>query len=170
MAQAVSTLRLILRPQLSPATALARWNEMIYGSTIRGMFITALLGRIDVSECQVELASAGHSQPLLVRSGGVVEELAVPGSPPLGILPSRTAQSQTHRIAPGEWLVSYTDGLSESFDCSRRPLDGAGIRSLLSRPFSAAQDLVDTLLQGEEKHRGEADPHDDLTTLVAGCS
>ncbi len=170
MAQAVSTLRLILRPQLSPATALARWNEMIYGSTIRGMFITALLGRIDVSECQVELANAGHSQPLLVRKDGTVEELPVPGSPPLGVLPSRTGTARTHRLAPGEWLVSYTDGLSESFDSERRPLDGLGIRKLLARSFSTPQDLVDTLLQGEEKHRGEADPHDDLTTLVAGCS
>lgn len=170
MAQAVSTLRLILRPQLSPATALARWNEMIYGSTIRGMFITALLGRIDAPDCTVEFASAGHSSPLIVRVGGTVEEIDVPGSPPLGILPNRTSLSHTCRLGPGEWIVSYTDGLSESFDGQRRALDGAGIRGLLARSFSAPQEIVDTLLRGEEQHRGEADPHDDLTTLVAGCA
>jgi len=170
MAQAVSTLRLILRPQISPATALARWNEMIYGSTIRGMFITALLGRIDAPERRVEFASAGHSQPLLVRAGGKVEEITISGGPPLGIMPTSHAQSHTHQLSPGEWLVSYTDGLSEAFDCERRALDGAGIRRLLARSFSSPQEIVDTLLRGEEAHRGEADPHDDLTTLVAGCA
>lgn len=170
MAQAVSTLRLILRPQLSPATALARWNEMIYGSTIRGMFITALLGRIDAPERTVEFASAGHSSPLVVRANGAVEEITIPGSPPLGILPGRTALSHTHAIAPGDSFVFYTDGLSESFDAERRPLDGAGVRRLLARSFSSPQEIVDTLLAGEEQHRGEADPHDDLTTLVAGCA
>lgn len=170
MAQAVSTLRLILRPQLSPATALARWNEMIYGSTIRGMFITAVLGRIDAPERTVEFASAGHSAPLLVRAGGGIEEIDIPGSPPLGILPSRQTLSHTHLLAPGEALVCYTDGLSEAFDCERRPLGSEGIRRLLARPFSSPQEIVDALLRGEEQHRGEADPHDDLTTLVAACA
>lgn len=170
MAQAVSTLRLILRPQLSPATALARWNEMIYGSTIRGMFITAVLGRIDAPERTVEFASAGHSAPLLVRAGGDIEEIDIPGSPPLGILPSRQTLSRTHLLAPGEALVCYTDGLSEAFDCERRPLGGEGIRRLLARAFSTPQEIVDALLRGEEQHRGDADPHDDLTTLVAACA
>jgi sigma-B regulation protein RsbU (phosphoserine phosphatase) len=170
MAQAVSTLRLILRPQLSPATALSRWNEMIYGSTIRGMFITALLGRIDTPERRIEFANAGHSSPLLVRSGGKIEEIEVPGSPPLGIMPSRSGQSLTCQLAPGEWIVSYTDGLSESFDGERNPLESSGIRNLLARAFSTPDEIVATLLRGEEQHRGEADPHDDLTTLVAGCA
>lgn len=170
MAQAVSTLRLILRPQLSPATALSRWNEMIYGSTIRGMFITALLGKIDAAARTVEFASAGHSGPMLVRADGSVEEIAVPGSPPLGIMPSRNAQAHQHQLNPGDWLVSYTDGLSESFDAERRSLDSAGIQRLLRRSFSTSQEIVDALVCGEETHRGEVDPHDDLTTLVAGCA
>jgi len=170
MAQAVSTLRLILRPQLSPATALARWNEMLYGSTIRGMFITALLGCIDAAGCTVEFATAGHSAPLLVRKGGEVREVAVPGSPPLGILPRRDALSHAHSLECGDSLVCFTDGLSEAFDGSRRELGHEGIRSLLAHPFSTPQEIVDALLRGEAAHRDGADPHDDLTTLVIRCA
>jgi sigma-B regulation protein RsbU (phosphoserine phosphatase) len=169
MAQVLSTLRLILQPRISPATALARWNDMICGHTIRGMFVTALLGRIDASERSMELSSAGHGDPLIVRPGGIVEEIHVPGSPPLGVAPSRTPKSLTLAMAPGEWLVSYTDGLNESFNPEREPLDDAGIRSLLARSFSSAQEVIETLRQGEETHRGTADPHDDLTILTVGC-
>jgi serine phosphatase RsbU (regulator of sigma subunit) len=65
--------------------------------------------------------------------------------------------------------VAYTDGLSESFNAAREPLDESGISKLLSRPFASAQEVVDALEQGEVNHRGETDPHDDLTLLVFGC-
>ncbi|MEQ1860845.1 MAG: GAF domain-containing SpoIIE family protein phosphatase [Chthoniobacteraceae bacterium] len=168
MAQAVSTLRLILHPRIAPADALARWNQMLCGHTIRGMFITALLGCIDSASRTVEFASAGHSHPLVIRAGGRVEEFPVPGGPPLGIVPGHAPRSATLTLAPGEWLVAYTDGLSESFNGARQPLESAGIERLLARAFASPQEIVDALLLGEEQHRGDADPHDDLTTLVVG--
>lgn len=169
MAQALSTLRLILEPTISPAIALSRWNDMLCGTTIRGMFITALLGRIDPERREVEIASCGHSEPLLVRNSGTVESVPLPGGPPLGVVPDRTMRSRMVSMERGEWLIAYTDGLSESFNTARQALDESGIKKLLTRPFSSAQEVVDVLQQGEVKHRGEADPHDDLTLLVFGC-
>jgi len=168
MAQAVSTLRLILEPQISPPAALARWNDMLCGHTIRGMFITAMLGRVDTADRTVELTSAGHSHPIVMRANGQVDEVKVPGGPPLGILPSRSVASNTIRLAPGEWLVCYTDGLNESFNAAREQLGSSGIQRLLAGSFATAEDIVAALVAGEEQHRGGADPHDDLTTLVAG--
>ena len=46
MAQALSTLRLIIRPGITPDDALARWNAMLSGHTIRGMFIEGLIARV----------------------------------------------------------------------------------------------------------------------------
>ena len=168
MAQALSTLRLILQPRLSPATALARWNDMLCGHTIRGMFITALLGRIDVARRTVEMASAGHCHPLHVSRDGRVRELTVPGGPPLGILPDRTMRSMNAKLALGEWLVAFTDGLVESFNAAREPLDLVGVEKLLAKKFGDASEVIDALDRGELKHRGKADPHDDLTVLVFG--
>jgi len=169
MAQALSTLRLILEPSISPAIALSRWNDMLCATTIRGMFITALLGRIDPQRHEVEIASCGHSEPLLVQSTGIVQSVPLPGGPPLGVVPDRTMRSRMVPLQPGEWLVAYTDGLSESFNSAREPFDESRITKLLSRQFATAQEVVDVLEQGEVKHRGEADPHDDLTLLVFGC-
>jgi sigma-B regulation protein RsbU (phosphoserine phosphatase) len=169
MAQGLSTLRLILQPRISPATALSRWNDMLCGQTIRGMFITALIGRVDVKHRKVELASCGHSPPLKVTSKGVAE-LAVPGGPPLGIMPSRTMHAQTHVLRRHEWLVAYTDGLNESFDGDRRSLDVEGVRLLLKRSLASVEEVITALREGEAKHRGKADPHDDMTVLSFGFS
>ena len=169
MAQSLSTLRLIVKPDISPVEALTRWNEMVCGHTVRGMFITAILGRITPSRRLVELASAGHCQPFYVKPKGVSELLEVKSSPPLGILGGLQYHLTTANLSPGEWLVLYTDGLTESFNPQSRLLETAGVQRLLSQDsFTSASDIVVKLQEGEAAHRGSAAPHDDLTILAFG--
>jgi sigma-B regulation protein RsbU (phosphoserine phosphatase) len=168
MAQALSILRLIVKPGLPPATLMKRWNEMISGHTIRGMFITALVGRITCSTRTLELCSAGHCHPMRVQRDGAVDDVTIPGSPPLGLLPDLAGSCHQLLLAPSEWLVVFTDGLTESFDAERMALDRAGVHSLLARRFDNADDVVAALQSGEMQHRGRAVPHDDLTVLVFG--
>lgn len=169
MAQALSILRLIVRPGLSPVTVLARWNEMLCGHTIRGMFITALVGRIVLSRRSVEFSSAGHCAPIHLHCAtDEPEELNRRGSPPLGIMRELPAHAFSVDLAPGDWMIVYTDGLSESFDANDVPLDPSGISQILSRKFRTAADVVDALNTGELNHRQQAEPSDDLTVLVFG--
>ena len=168
MAQALSILRVIVKPGTSPVAAMARWNAMLAGRTIRGMFITALVGRLTLSTRHVELCSAGHCHPLLARADGTTVEISVPGSPPLGLLPELEGRSTTLALAPREWLVLFTDGLVESFNAAQEPLDAPGVNALLAHPFASAPDVIAALDAGEQRHRGEAVPHDDLTLLVFG--
>lgn len=168
MAQALSMLRLIVKAGQSPAAAMNRWNAMLAGHTIRGMFITALLGRLIPSTGEIEFCSAGHCHPYRVHADGSPERIKIPGSPPLGLLPEMAARSHSLRLDSGDWFVLYTDGLVESFDRNDVPLDPEGVERLLSRKFSTATDVVDALNMGEQNHRAGVDPHDDLTLLVLG--
>jgi sigma-B regulation protein RsbU (phosphoserine phosphatase) len=168
MAQALSMLRLIVKPGISPVAAMARWNAMLAGHTIRGMFITAMLGRTVVSTRQVELCSAGHCHPFRTSGDGRAEQIKVAGSPPLGLLPELPARSHTLTLEPKDWLVLYTDGLVESFNRDDVPLDAEGVERLLQQKFAGAADVIDALNRGELNHRAGADPHDDLTILVFG--
>lgn len=168
MAQALSILRLIVKPGLSPVTAMARWNSMLTGHTIRGMFITAMLGRIDLASRQVELCSAGHCHPFVAHPNGPAEEIKIAGSPPLGLLPELPARSHMLKLEPHDWLVLYSDGLVESFNRDEVALDPEGVQKILSRDFQRATDVIDALSAGELNHRDGADPHDDLTILAFG--
>jgi sigma-B regulation protein RsbU (phosphoserine phosphatase) len=168
MAQALSILRLILHPGISPMTVLARWNETLCGHTIRGMFITTVVGRVVPSTRRIELSSAGHCSPLRIARDGGAHEETMPAAPPLGILPEIPGRSHQLTLAPGEWLVFYTDGLTESFNADDVPLDREGVEKLLAGKFATAAEVVDALNHGELNHRQSAEPHDDLTILVLG--
>ena len=169
MAQSLSILRLILAPGIGPAEVLARWNENLCRRSLRGLFVTALVGRIIPSLRQVEMASAGHCTPWIVR-GGVVDEHPVASGTPLAILPSARYASSHWSLAPGEWLTFYTDGLTESRDSSGggAQLGSAGARRLLEKTFANPQHVVATLSHGEASHRGDSPPQDDLTLLAFG--
>jgi len=168
MAQALSSLRLILHPGIAPEDALERWNSMLIGHTIRGMFITAMLGRITLPDRQVELTNAGHCLPYVVGPAKAPEEVLMPGAPPLGILPTLPRNRHSLTLAQHEWMVLFTDGLIESFNAEDVPLDREGVSRLLARDFRSAADVVDCLNAGELNHRRDAEPHDDLTVLVLG--
>lgn len=168
MAQALSMLRLILAPGLSPEEVLTRWNAMLINRTIHGMFITAIVGRVLTAERKVEIANAGHCQPFLVRKGGVTEELTLPGAPPVAILASLPKSQSAITMEPGEFLVLCTDGLAESFNQNNQALERSGVLRLLSGAFRSPADVVDALNVGEINHRRDAEPHDDLTVLVFG--
>lgn len=169
MAQSLSTLRLIIKPAISPVDALARWNGILCGHTVRGMFITAILGRITPSLRLVEISSAGHCQPFRVAPNGGANLLDTDNSPPLGILGGLKCHLTSATLSPGEWLVFYTDGLTESFSPEHNQLSTAGVKRLLSENhFASANDIVAKLQEGEAAHRANATPHDDLTILAFG--
>jgi serine phosphatase RsbU (regulator of sigma subunit) len=133
------------------------------------MFITAILGRITPSLRMVELSSAGHCQPFRVTADGKAELLNVENSPPLGILGGLKCHLTSTILSPGEWLVFYTDGLTESFSPEDELLGSAGVRHLLSEArFGSPNDIVAKLREGEAVHRGKATPQDDLTILAFG--
>lgn len=168
MAQSLNTLRLIVKPNITPVAALTRWNQMLCGHTIRGMFITTIIGRIVPSQRTVEFASAGHCPPMRVSPGGQVADVKTDGAPPIGILENLKYPSNSITLSQGEWLVFFTDGLTESFNPSEALLDRAGVQSILRHDFASANDVVAKLRHGEAEHRQNAEPGDDLTLLVFG--
>jgi sigma-B regulation protein RsbU (phosphoserine phosphatase) len=168
MAQAVSMLRLIVDPGISPSTALARWNGRLCGRTIRGMFITAVLGRIRPDLGLIEFAVAGHASPLVRQGTLQVKAPEVDSAPPLGVVPGLEFPVNQIKLMPGDHAIFYTDGLVESFNAAREPFSLDRVQAVLTLPLKGARDMVEALTTEETKHRGDVPPHDDLTILVIG--
>ncbi|WP_329124314.1 SpoIIE family protein phosphatase [Streptomyces sp. NBC_01353] len=117
-------------------------------------FATCQYLRITLATGAVDAANAGHPPPLLRQTDGTVDRLELAGGPPLG-LPADWGLTPypptSARLAPGETLLLYSDGLVE------RP--GEDIDRGLARltaAFSAgpadleelADHLLDTLTPG----------------------
>jgi len=126
-------------------------------------FVGLVCARIDVRAGQVLLANAGLEPPLLRRSNGEWESMAV-GGVLLGVDPEADYPEARADLGAGDMVLIYTDGLTEArrqdelfgTDRVREVVDGNAHRR--------AVDVVQALIQAA---RCFADhPLDDLTVVV----
>jgi hypothetical protein len=92
---------------VSPAELLGSLNDRMMGRS-HGGFTTCLVAHITASGL-LTVASAGHLPPYL--NG---EEIAVPGSLPMGILEHAQYETITLTIQPGDRLTFVSDGVVEA--------------------------------------------------------
>jgi serine phosphatase RsbU (regulator of sigma subunit) len=81
-----------------------------------GRFVTAQLATFDVTTGRLDLVSAGHPGPLLVRERHVIDLQADRPAVPLGLgdLDVGELTIRSHLLQPDDRLLFYTDGLTEA--------------------------------------------------------
>ena len=150
-----------------PADALARVNRILCVERRSTLFVTAALAAIDANSGSISLANAGHEPPLAIRVDGRVEPLEASG-PLLGAFAGASFQVEEHQVAPGETLVLYTDGITDTRDPTGAFYGEARLVALLQGLAGAsADDVRRAVLADVRAFRGPADMYDDLTLLVA---
>jgi serine phosphatase RsbU (regulator of sigma subunit) len=80
-----------------------------------GRFVTIAIARLQLEfdgTVTATVACGGHPIPRILRATGLVETLGEPGTL-LGVLPTVTLADRGARLAAGDALVLYTDGLTE---------------------------------------------------------
>jgi serine phosphatase RsbU (regulator of sigma subunit) len=150
-----------------PADALARVNRILCVERRTTLFLTAALASVDADTGNVRLASAGHEPPLVIRADGQVEALEAGGAI-LGAFPVASFELGNCRIEPGETMVLYTDGITDTRDATGAFYGESRLVALLGTLSGAgADDVRDAVLADVRAFRGDAAVYDDLTLLVA---
>lgn len=85
------------------------------------LFVTAFYGVLDPLSGEFTYCNAGHNPPYLLRSvdPDAIQALSRTGLP-LGIFEDLAWEQRTVRLAPGDLLVLYTDGITDAEDKSGR--------------------------------------------------
>ncbi|GAB2860632.1 hypothetical protein GCM10022221_70360 [Actinocorallia aurea] len=127
-------------------------------------FATCVFGVYDATTGTLEIASAGHLPPLLLRADGTTEYLDLPDAPPLGVVGGSPIESREFAVEDGSMFVIYTDGLVESrgrdIDDGLDRLKGIFDPSALDRPM---EDLAKACLAGVYDNVDR----DDIALLIA---
>jgi phosphoserine phosphatase RsbU/P len=154
-----------------PAEWLVRLNEAVARDNPNFLFVTVAAGVFDARTGGLRLALGGHPPPLLRRRGGAVEVLNPRRAPVLGVqLPIETPGEAAATLEPGDALLFYTDGVTES---PLRPDGGPmfGEKRLVETigKFSDEAPLADwhgAIRAAVRRFSGDGPPADDLTLLT----
>lgn len=133
-----------------------------------GFFVTFLALTIDLETFELDFCGAGHPGPLLFRRREHRVEALASQNLPIGIVDDflREPSLTRTRIEPGDRILLYTDGVSETLNSDSVPLRAEGIeRWLLASRDRPLFQLGDWLLE-QVSAFGAGPPHDDMTVLL----
>ena len=155
---------------LQPGETMGRLNDALLDQNLsQASFATALYGMVDVDTLEVTLARAGHPAPVLIRANGTIESLQPDGSL-LGIFPGETFENGTARLAPGDRLILYTDGVEVAFsDGESKDGIGGALRwreELHRRRLLSAEEMLTDFSDHLDRESGSLQPKDDLTIII----
>ena len=165
------TVKTLLRSEarrgLPPEEVLRNVNELVLPDNSSFMFVTVLCAALNVRTGEVLLGSAGHNPPVVCRTDRAPEEIDIEGSPVLGVGEHPAFASKRLRLAPGDTLFLYTDGVVEAAD----PADEFYSEARLLRTLSELRDLGMSELVGGVREdvrsfANGAPQFDDITMLA----
>jgi GAF domain-containing protein len=152
----------------SPTAVLSRVNELMVPDAQRGMFVTAIFAILSPQEDALALASAGHNRPILWHAHSGHTEWLSKGGLALGVLPD--VQLVEHRVTmkSGDYLVFYTDGVTEAYAEERDEFFGQArlVEALRGSLATSARALVEEIEETVVAFEDGSPPFDDLTLLV----
>ncbi|MGZ4438062.1 MAG: PP2C family protein-serine/threonine phosphatase [Nocardioidaceae bacterium] len=160
--QSVRTAAIVDR---APARVLDLVNRVLVAEG-QETFVTAICARGRRTEhgLHLDLASAGHPRPWVVRRDGRVEQVDVSGLV-LGLLDDGRYTEVAVDLAPGETLVLYTDGVPEA-PGKRERFGDDRLRDVLAVSGAAdAAAVVEGIAVALSTHLGDR-PHDDIAILA----
>jgi serine phosphatase RsbU (regulator of sigma subunit) len=163
------------RRECSPRTVLNNVNQILLelggpGMSELGepsMFVTTFYGVVDRAARRLTYARAGHDRPFLVR-GRHAQELDGRGAI-LGLLEADQLGLSEERVdlAPGDRLVLFTDGLTDSLSPTGEPYGSMRLRAFLeAHGNSPSRELCDAVFAELAAYQGGAEQFDDMAVLV----
>jgi phosphoserine phosphatase RsbU/P len=141
-----------------------RANRIFCESTLPTQYATLIAGRA-TEWGEVEICNGGHLAPLHLSSGSVRSIDCA--APPVGLFKDQEFVSTRFQVAPGDSLVIYTDGFSETSSSDGSEYGSARLSGLLQELRGAgARRLVDACVHDHRGHRGHSQRFDDMTFMA----
>ncbi|MCG3118645.1 MAG: hypothetical protein ALAOOOJD_00885 [bacterium] len=147
-----------------------RINNFVHQNTTMDKFITAFFAIFDRKNGTITSINAGHNPPYVWHADGSFETLSE-GGLLMGMFPNAPYKSETRQLGAGDWVVMYTDGVSEAMSAESEEFGEKRLEEIIraGRDTSAAG-LIEAIGNAVKKHTEGAPQSDDITLVVLRCN
>jgi serine phosphatase RsbU (regulator of sigma subunit) len=167
MSLVCSLLRVEARLRASPVKVLQQVNHHLLMMNGRGMFVTILYGVLDFRQHTFDYARAGHEPPLVWDRANQVRSSRMKRGQLLGLLDDPAIDHQKLKLAPGDSLLMFTDGVTEAQNGQSQFFGTAGLTNLLPALAGlSASEVCQRVMDEIHVCCGEVQKADDITMLA----
>jgi len=148
-----------------PSAMLSMVNNELARDNPNAMFVTLIIAIIDLETGHVAYANGGHNRPVLFNDQGVDFLTGVSG-PMAGAMEDMPFTPLETRLAPGDKLLLYTDGITEAMtETGKLYSDAKLIETTTALADASPKELLDGILKSVKAHAAGATQSDDITML-----
>jgi sigma-B regulation protein RsbU (phosphoserine phosphatase) len=168
MALSRSIVRASVTPMHPPAHAIGQANRLICADSMDSMFVTLFYAQLNPASGELVYVNAGHNPPLLYRAENEELVALTRTGMALGLFDFVDFWGDAVQLDHGDFIVLYTDGVTEAIDAHLREFGEDRLRRvLLDNAGASAEDMAAVLEESITAFTGAAAPSDDITYVIA---
>ncbi|HKM94495.1 MAG TPA: PP2C family protein-serine/threonine phosphatase [Prolixibacteraceae bacterium] len=160
-------LRSIAKRGMSVGEIVTELNSKLANENTSELFVTLLIGMLDIETGLLEYCNAAHNLPLVIKNDGHINELADTHGIPLGIYANKKYGQSVIQLAQNDQIFIYTDGVIDIKDENGMNYSIDVLRyNLMGSWFNTPDQIVKIIMESVNSFRGNIAPVDDMTILV----
>jgi sigma-B regulation protein RsbU (phosphoserine phosphatase) len=151
------------------AELIKRVSNLVYGASSLSRYATFFYAEYEPKSRRLLYVNAGHNPPFIVRqsnNGGPVYRLE-PGGPPVGLLPGSSYEQGSFPLEPGDLVVLFTDGISESMNSGNEEWGEERLVDLAKTCADlSALEAMNRIMAAAQTFAAGAPQYDDMTVVI----
>ena len=168
MAAGYTLYRSLAGHESNPSRIMQALNEAVAENNETNMFVTMFIGVLDLPTGRLRYCNAGHEKTFII--GQEIKVLPAKAHLPLGAMEDMIYTTQEVKLAPGDMIFLYTDGLTEAMNMKHELFGIKRIEKVLGtyekQNGIATETLINKISKEVSAFVGDAEQSDDLTLLA----
>jgi phosphoserine phosphatase RsbU/P len=150
----------------SPSQTISRVNLALYRRGIESRFVTLMYGAMR-PDGRLTYCNAGHNPPLVISGTGETVRRLECGGPIVGLFEGATFDEETVELSVGDWLIVFSDGVSEAMSASGDEYGESRIVTIVEKNKGVEpKQLLEALFADVRDFARGAPQSDDITAMV----
>jgi phosphoserine phosphatase RsbU/P len=142
-------------------------NKQLCKNNSNQFFLTLFLGILDISTGILNYCSAGHTPTILYSASGKIQELNNQHGLPLGLYPGKEYSDTSITIYKGDYLVLYTDGVTEHINEAGEFYGAGSFYSLLKQlKDKSPEEIATMIMESVDRFGSGTAQHNDHSLMV----
>ena len=143
MANAAAVFRSLAKMNSSVARTALYINNQVKDSSYQSMFITAILGRLNIEKKEMEFINMGH-EPMMVLDENFNFEYVKSTLPPSGLMAVKDESffETTTMDITNKTILIYTDGVTEGYVDEGKELEVAGLEQEIKTLNTTSPEII----------------------------
>jgi adenylate cyclase len=143
MANAAAVFRSLVKMNSSVGKTALYMNNQVKDSSYQAMFITVILGKINLKKKEMEFINMGH-EPMMVIDQKFNFEYVKSTLPPMGLMPIKDESffKTTNLDISDKTILIYTDGVTEGYVDEGQELEVVGLENEIKKLNSTSPEII----------------------------